>query len=151
MTSKHSNALQYSEPWRVALQYPMLNPKQVFQLPCSCQRHDMISCMLFSWILLQNTDEKLDCFIFSPPFFSKNQSLFGRFVTSSLLYWSIPVSASSPHKIFTFVVSRNTFRIKLLCLTLKLYSLLQVGRFETLPNARDPRNRIVRAMEEGTV
>ena len=42
MASKHANAFQYSEPCTVPRQYPMLDPKEGLQLPCSCQHQDII-------------------------------------------------------------------------------------------------------------
>ena len=39
---KHSNAYQCSEPRSFVIQYLMLDPKEGLQLPCSCQRGDII-------------------------------------------------------------------------------------------------------------
>ena len=42
MTSKNPKAFQYPKPRRVVIQYPMLDPKEGWQLPCSCQHRDVI-------------------------------------------------------------------------------------------------------------
>ena len=41
-TSNHLNALQYSEPYIVAIQYPTLIPKEGLQFHCSWQHRDII-------------------------------------------------------------------------------------------------------------
>ena len=42
ITCKYSSAFQYSEPCRVAIRYPMPDPKEGLQLSCSCQNQDII-------------------------------------------------------------------------------------------------------------
>ena len=48
MTSKHSNAFQYSMTCMFDVRHPMLNLKEGLQLPCSCQ-HRYIVFSINSW------------------------------------------------------------------------------------------------------